>query len=191
MSTRSCRRTAALAPGQAGCAHVSSLVRVCTIWPSRATKNRWPMLLLKQWRSAVCDVAVWFIIGAAYCAIVQWRVRVIYWSILYSCSFNSCRDLTEHRYKSRVSPFSLSEDTGVSGAMGPHTLLTKSLVTVTVTQGAASLPFTVINFATLQCWCWWRPWTNTAIWIQLVELSTVWVSVRASPLNSAQASRKL
>lgn len=67
------------------------------------------------------------------------------------------------------------------GVRGPHTLQTASLVGVTSEPGAASLPFTIISLATLPCWCWWRPWTNTAIWIQLVEFSSLWVSVRARP----------
>lgn len=91
------------------------------------------------------------------------------------------RMLIEPTIKPRVSPHSVSKGAGVSGATGPHTLLTTSLVAVTSEQGAASLPLTIISLATLPCWCWWRPWTNTAICIQLGECSALWVCVWASP----------
>lgn len=85
----------------------------------------------------------------------------------------------------------VSKGTGVSGAMGPHTLLTTSLVGVSSEQGTASLPLTIISLTTLPCWCWWRPWTNTAIWIQLEGFSALWVSVRASPWAEHERGRKL
>lgn len=95
--------------------------------------------------------------------------------------FGTRKDVIEPTIKPRVSPLSVSKGAGVSGATGPHTLLTTSLVAVTSEQGAASLPLTIISLATLPCWCWWRPWTNTAICIQLGECSALWVCVWASP----------
>lgn len=95
--------------------------------------------------------------------------------------FRTKKDVVEPTIKPGVSPLSVSKGTGVSGATGPHTLLTAGLVAVTSERGAASLPLTIISLATLPCWCWWRPWTNTAIWIQLEEFSALRVSVRASP----------
>lgn len=95
--------------------------------------------------------------------------------------FGTRKDVIDPTIKPRVSPLSVSKGAGVSGATGPHTLLTTSLVAVTSEQGAASLPLTIISLATLPCWCWWRPWTNTAICIQLGECSALWVCVWASP----------
>lgn len=60
-------------------------------------------------------------------------------------------DVIEPTIKPRVSPLSVSKGTGVSGATGPHTLLTASLVGVTSKQGAASLALTIISLATLPC----------------------------------------
>ncbi len=107
------------------------------------------------------------------------------------CLFGTREDVIEPTIKPWVSPLSVSKGTGVSGATGPHTLLTTSLVAVTSERGAASLPLTIISLAALPCSCWWRPWTNTAIWIQLGEFSTLRVRVRAGPLSRVRASRKL
>lgn len=89
-----------------------------------------------------------------------------------------------------VSPLSFSKGTGVSGGPGPHTLLTASLVAVTSERGAAMLPLTIISLATLPFWRWWRPWTNTAIWIQLAEWCFCGLACKWG-LSRAQASRKL
>lgn len=100
----------------------------------------------------------WFYckIGVKYSYIISLRV----WT-----KNRFLEDVIEPTIKPRVSPLSVSKGTGVSRATGPHTLLTASLVGVTSKWGAASLPLTIISLATLPCWCWWRPWTNTAIWI--------------------------
>lgn len=65
--------------------------------------------------------------------------------------FGTREDVIEPTIKPRVSPLSVSKGTGVSGATGPHTLLTASLVAVTSKRGAASLPLTIISLATLPC----------------------------------------
>lgn len=161
-------------------------------------RHCWPTLFAKVQGSTVYDVSVQFhqctgllcnctgmernkLIGTSwfYCKIDVKPSYII--SLRGSTKNRFLEDVIEPTIKPRVSPLSVSKGTGVSGAAGPHTLLTASLVGVTSKWGAASLALTIISLATLPCWCWWRPWTNTAIWIQLDEFSALRVRLRASP----------
>lgn len=100
--------------------------------------------------------------------------------------FGPREDVIEPTIKTQgVSAFSVQghrciRGEGVGGTR-PHTLLTASPGRCDLRAGScfpASL--TIISVATLPRWCRWRPWTNTAIWIQLRGggLSTLRVSVQ-------------